>query len=364
MTKTITIPQSTIDSLSAGTYTLKIEATANGFSSSQSTEFVTWNKPSIMIPTLGEYNTAFSFDLVIGGINGSATVIGLLDGSEFYRLNYAKDGTFTILVKESTVLALNGGSHTISFSLEDKQRKTASASTTFVKTMTVPIVAVPSNVGDKLNAFSVSYTIKNVQTEHPSLNAYMDTESNLIVSLPDAAITNSITIDNSIFDALEEGSHTIIIKVENDEGVTTKTVAFNKTVETEDAINLKLAYNDDTWDGSIVENRIFSETDVSYQGNAYKSFVDETPYDTEGEPVTGNMLASFSRGILNALASNVVRNSDGSYTEKSSSGVSTLTETDNGYTEVYTDKDGNTLTKNVFFNPDGSISESTSLTRS
>ena len=95
----------------------------------------------------------------------------------------------------------------------------------------------------------------------------------------------------------------------------------------------------------------------------YKSFEDVTPYQTKGEIVTGGLLASFSRGIQDAGASSFTKNNDGTYTEISANGVSVITPTETGYTEVYTDKENNVLTKNVFFNSDGSVAESVSYER-
>ena len=364
MTKTITIPQSVIDELSAGTHALNIEASANGYSSSQSFEFYSWNKPQITLPELGEYNTGFSFYMGISGLNGTATVIGKIDDNPYYQLNFAKDGTYKVSIGDGAVLAMNSGEHTLNFSLIDEQNKTASASTTFIRKASNPVVAVASNLGDKKAAFSISYTIKNVQSEHPTLDAFMDAISDPIVSYPDASLHNSIVIDANRFNALSNGSHTVIISVTNDVGTTNKNVSFNKVTNHETVTGLKLGYKDDTWDKNIVEDRIYQEKEVEYEGKSYLSYADMTPYETEGEVVTGSLLASMSRGIQNALPSNVVVNSDGSMTETGANGISVLTETENGYTEVITDKEGNTLTKNVFFNDDGSIAESTVFTRS
>lgn len=364
MTETITIPQSAIESLSAGTYSLTVSASSGIFSSEVSEEFITWNHPKIILPVLGEYNTAFSFDITIVGINEEATVTGMIDGEKFYQLNYAKDGTYNVKVTDGVILSLNGGSHTISFSLEDSRSKTATASTTFVRTSTKPVVAVTANIGVKKASFAIPYTIKNAKSEHPSLMAYMDALTDIIADIPDASIANSILVNSEVFNRLSNGSHTVIIVVTNDIGSTTKNVSFTKTNAKENYTGLKLGYKDDTWDADVLTDRIFSEREVNHEGHTYLSFKDETPYETEGEVVTGNLLASFSRGIQNALASNVVQNPDGSYTESSNNGISNLAITEDGYVEVFTDNEGNTLTKNVFFNSDKSIAESTTFTRS
>lgn len=365
MTQSITIPQSAIDELRAGTHTLTIEAVSdNGFSASQSQEFVTWNVPHMVVPELGEYNTGFSFDIEISNLNGRCTVIGELDDSPFYQLNYANEGIYSIRLSESLVLALSSGTHTLVFNLVDEQGKTATGTTSFVRTPSFPAVSVVTNLGDRKAAFSVNYTIKNVQSERPTLDAYMDSRDNPFISYPDASISTNFTVNNNVFNALDNGSHTIIIDVTNAVGTTTKNVSFNKVSHTENITGLKLGYKDDTWDKTVLEDRIFEERQVDYDGQLYMSFEDKTPYDTEGEVVTGSLLASMSRGIQNALPSNVVTDASGVMTETSANGVSVLTETQDGYIEVITDSEGNTLTKTVFFNNDGTIAESTSFVRS
>lgn len=364
MTGTITIPQSVIDNLRVGTHTLTIEAVAGDVANSQSSDFITLYKPIIVVPPLGEYNTGFSFDITISNLNGRCTVVGEIDGQRFYQLNYGVEGTYTITLSEGQVLAMSGGEHTIVFYVTDDQGKTATGTTTFIRKPTAPSVSVVTNLGDRKAAFSVNYTIKNVQSERPTLDAYMDSRDNPFISYPDASISNSFTVNNNVFNALDEGSHTIIIDVTNAVGTTTKNVSFNKVIRSESITGLKLGYKDDTWDKTVLEDRIFEERQVDYDGEVYMSFEDKTPYDTEGEVVTGSLLASMSRGIQNALPSNVVTDASGVMTETSANGVSVLTETQDGYIEVITDSEGNTLTKTVFFNNDGTIAESTSFVRS
>lgn len=362
MTKTINVTQEILDSLSSGAHTLKIVATtASGFSAYDTATFSSVSNPEIsLLGSQGEHGSAFDFPITLSNINNTATLQGYLDGSMFYQLNFATDGTYTVFVPDGTVSVLAGGSHQITFVLTDEKNKSASASTTFTKTYTKPVVSVASNMGDKIASFAIPFTIKNAKSEHPSLVAYMDSTTDIIFQTNDASNISSVTVN---LNGLTSGSHTVILAVTNYAGTTTKNVSFNKAVYDGSTQALKLGYQDDTWDANTVEDRIYTETIVRYEGVNYKSYEDMTPYVTEGDVVTGGLLAALSRGIQNAGASNLIRNSDGTYTETSANGVSVITPTDDGYTEVFTDKENNVLTKNVFFNPDGSVAESTSFER-
>lgn len=362
MTTTINITQEILDNLTSGEHTLNVKATSeSGFSATARGTFNKKGNFAISVPILGEYGSAFDFDIALEYVNGTANVFGYIDGVQFYQLNYGASGTYKVKVTDSTISSIGGGVHTITFTGNDTEGMSAEASQTFTKTYTYPLVSFATNLGDKTSAFSVSYAIKNVASEKPSLVAYMDTTDNVIIELADASTANSFTIDN--FEELEDGSHTIILNVTNQAGTTTKNASFNKVSQSAVFTGLKLGYSDDTWDGTALENRIYSEKNVTYEGQTYKSFEDNTPYDTEGEPVTGALLAAFSRGVQNASASNTVMNANGTLTETSANGTSTITPTADGYTEVYVDKEGNTLTKNTFFNADGSISESTTYVK-
>ena len=364
MTKTINVTQEILDSLPSGDHTLKVTAmTTSGFSQEARAAFSTVSNPTITVDaSQGEHSTGFSFDIVLFGINDNADVKGYIDGQQFYQLNYAIDGTYSVEISDNTLISLGGGEHQITFSLTDAKGKTANATSTFSKLYSLPIVSLASTLGDKTAAFAVPFSIKNAQSEHPSLAAYVDTTVTPIFQTDDASQINSVTVDNEVFSALDNGAHSVIIVVTNDAGSTTKTASFNKTVSDSSYSGLKLGYSDDTWDGSITENRLYEESEVTYLGQTYKSFEDKTPYDTEGEVVTGGLLAAFSRGVQNASSANIQRGADGSYTESSANGTSVLSKTDNGYVEVFTDKEGNTLTKNVTFNEDG-VTESTTYTR-
>lgn len=360
MTKTINITQEILDSLSSGNHTLKVTATtASGFSASDTASFSTVTNPAITVDAdLGTISSEFSFDMTLSGINDTATVRGFIDNVEFYRLNNAYDGTFTVTVSDNMLYNIGGGEHEITFSLTDAKTKRASSYSVFTKTFVKPVVSVPSNLGDKIASFPINYSILNAKSEHPSLVAYMDSVTDVIYQTSDASTANSFTVN---VNDLSTGSHTVIIAVTNDAGTTTKNVSFNKAVDDGTHAGLKLGYLDDTWDD--VDDRIFAETTVRYQGVNYKSFEDSTPYQTKGEVVTGSLLAAFSRGVQDAGASNLTKNNDGTFTEVSANGVSIITPTETGYTEVYTDKEGNVLTKNVFFNADGSVAESISYER-
>lgn len=362
MTQTINVTQEILDGLSSGEHTLEVTATTeSGFTASNTATFVTVGNPEIDVDaSQGGHASAFSFDITLEGVNGNATVYGYIDNVEFYQLNYGVDGTYSVNVGDSVLNALGGGSHEISFSLTDSKGKSASATSSFTKIYSLPVVSVASNVGDKTGSFALPFTILNAKSEHPSLSVYMDATTDEIFQTDDAANVSSVTIDTT---ELAQGTHSIIIEVTNDAGTTTKTTAFNLTAGDKTYTGLKLGYSDDTWDSTVLENRIYEETDVTYQGQTYKSFEDVTPYDTEGEVVTGGLLASLSREVQNAGASTLTRNSDGSYTEISAHGVSNLTRTSDGYVEVYTDKEGNVITKNVYINVDGSVSESTVFER-
>lgn len=304
--------------------------------------------------SVGEVSRTFSFTFSID--TPSDLVTADIDGTEFYQLNYPQINTnYPISVSDNLLASIGGGSHVITVrSGED------TAEVTFSKIPSIPVVSVPSNVGDKKSSFVIPFTIKNAKSEHPALVAYMDTVTTIIFQTDDASNINSITVDVT---DLEAGAHSVIIAVTNDAGTTTKNTAFNLVADDKSYTGLKLGYNDDTWDGTVLENRIYEETDVTYAGKTYKSYEDKTPYDTEGEVVTGGLLAAMSRGVQNAGASNLTRNTDGSYTEISANGVSNLVKTDNGYAEVFTDKEGNILTKNVYINADGSVAESTTFER-
>ena len=362
MTKTINVTQEILDSLPSGNHTLKVTATTtSGFSQEAIATFSTVSNPTITVDaSQGVHSTGFSFDITLFGINDTADVKGYIDGQQFYQLNYAVDGTYSVGVSDNTLMALGGGEHQIEFALTDAKGKQTTATTSFTKLATLPVVSVPSNVGDKKSSFAIPFTIKNAKSEHPALVAYMDTVTTIIFQTDDASNINSITVDVT---DLEAGVHSVIIAVTNDAGTTTKNTAFNLVADDKSYTGLKLGYNDDTWDGTVLENRIYEETDVTYAGKTYKSYEDKTPYDTEGEVVTGGLLAAMSRGVQNAGASNLTRNTDGSYTEISANGVSNLVKTDNGYAEVFTDKEGNILTKNVYINADGSVAESTTFER-
>ena len=362
MTQTINITQEILDSLSSGEHTLKVTATTeSGFSSETTAKFTTVSNPIITVESdYGERSEEFEIDVNLFGINDNATVYGKIDGQDFYQLNFGTDGDYKVKVSDNTLAVLGGGEHEIVFTLSDAKGKTASATTRFIKTYTLPVVSVPSNVGDKKSSFAIPFTIKNAKSEHPALVAYMDTVTTIIFQTDDASNINSITVDVT---DLEAGAHSVIIAVTNDAGTTTKNTAFNLVADDKSYTGLKLGYNDDTWDGTVLENRIYEETDVTYAGKTYKSYEDKTPYDTEGEVVTGGLLAAMSRGVQNAGASNFTRNTDGSYTEISANGVSNLVKTETGYVEVYTDKEGNILTKNVYINADGSVAESTTFER-
>ena len=362
MTKTISVSQEVVDTLSAGEHTFTVTAESeDGFSTSASQDFYAVGFPTITVDAdFGTKSSGFDFDIVLFAINDNATVIGNIDGQAFYRLNYAVDGTYTVRVSDRAIQSIGGGEHTITFELTDARGKTANSTSTFTKIYTLPIVSVASNVGDKKAAFAIPFTIMNAKSEHPALVAYMDTVTTIIFQTDDASNINSITVDVT---DLEAGAHSVIIAVTNDAGTTTKNTAFNLVADDKSYTGLKLGYNDDTWDGTVLENRIYEETDVTYAGKTYKSYEDKTPYDTEGEVVTGGLLAAMSRGVQNAGASNLTRNTDGSYTEISANGVSNLVKTDNGYAEVFTDKEGNILTKNVYINADGSVAESTTFER-
>lgn len=360
MTKTVNITQAVLDSLSSGNHTLRVTAiTDSGFSASDSATFSTVTNPVITVDAdLGTVSGEFSFDMVLSGINDTAMVKGYIDNVEFYQLNYAFDGTYTVTVSENMLYSIGGGEHEITFNLTDTKTKRAYSYSVFNKTFTKPIVSVPTNLGDKISSFPVSYTIKNVRSEKPSLVAYMDSVTDVIYQTSDASTAGSFTVN---INDIATGSHTIIIAVTNDAGTTTKNVSFNKAVDDGTYTGLKLGYMDDTWDD--VDDRIFAESTVRYEGVNYKSFEDVTPYQTKGEVVTGSLLAAFSRGVQDAGASSLTKNNDGTFTEVSANGVSVITPTDTGYTEVFTDKEGNVLTKNVFFNTDGSVAESISYER-
>lgn len=310
-----------------------------------------------VIPSaIGTISSAFNFTISID--TASDIVRADIDGSDFYQLNYPETDTeYTVNVTDNMLYSIGGGEHIITVhSGED------TATVTFTKTFTLPVVSVASNLGDKQGAFAVPFSIKNAQSEHPSLSAYVDTTVTPIFTTDDASQINSVTVDNEVFSALDNGAHSVIIVVTNDAGSTTKTASFNKTTADSSFSGLKLGYTDDTWDGSVTENRLYEESEVTYLGHTYKSFEDKTPYDTEGEVVTGGLLAAFSRGVQNASSANIQRGADGSYTETSANGVSVLSKTDTGYVEVFTDKEGNTITKNVAFNSDG-VAESTTYRR-
>ena len=356
------LTQDILNGLSSGEHTLTVKATTeSGFSNTSSSTFDVVSNPSIAVESdFGNRSSAFDIPITLFGINDNATFIGEVDGQAFYQLNFAVDGNYTVHITDNLLLGLGGGLHQIEFSLTDMKGKTASGLTQFTKLATVPIVSVPSNVGDKKASFAIPYSIKNAQSEHPALVAYLDAVTDIIYQNDDASTTTSFTVDLTDVD---DGVHSVIVAVTNTAGTTTKNVAFNKVSDDKTYTGLKLGYSDDTWDGTVLENRIYEETDVTYAGHTYKSYEDKTPYDTEGEVVTGGLLAAMSRGVQNAGASNLVKNSDGSYTETSANGISNITPTENGYVEVFTDKEGNILTKNVYFNMDGSVAESTTFER-
>jgi len=362
MTQTIYVTQEILDGLSSGDHVLKVVATTtSGFSAEDSATFATVSDPTIFVEEdQGEHAEGFTFDISLVAINDNAMVYGYIDGKQFYQLNYAIDGTYTVKVTDNALAGIAGGEHEITFTLSDKRSKAAHASTTFSKVYNVPVVSVASNVGDKKSNFALPFTIRNAKSEHPALAAYLDSTVTPIFQTDDASAITSITIDVS---EIEAGTHSIILAVTNEAGTTTKNTAFNLVTDDKTYTGLKLGYFDDTWDGTVLENRIYTETEVVYAGQTYKSYEDKTPYDTEGEVVTGGLLAAMSRGVLNAGASTLTRNSDGSYTEISANGVSNLARTEDGYVEVYTDKVGNVLTKNVYINTDGSVSESTTYER-
>lgn len=303
---------------------------------------------------VGTVSSAFDFTFSID--TPSDLVTADIDGQNFYQLNYpVVDTEYTVGVTDNMLYPIGGGSHIITLhSGED------TATVTFSKNYSLPVVSVATNVGDKKASFILPFTIKNATSEHPALVAYMDAPITPIFQTDDASAINSITIDVS---ELDVGTHSVILAVTNDAGTTTKNTAFNYVNDDKTYTGLKLGYSDDTWDGTILENRIYEETDITYAGKTYKSFEDKTPYDTEGEVVTGGLLAAMSRGVQDAGASTLTKNADGSYTEVSANGISNLVRTDNGYVEVYTDKEGNVLTKNVYINADGSVSESTTFER-
>lgn len=355
------------EKLSGGTHTLTVNCyNTHGYKGTISHEFTYIGTPKIEVDNnLGEHSSEFVFDFSVTGINDSASIIAYIDDNIFYQLNYATDGRYSVKVNDSVMTSIGGGSHTIRFTLTDKLDKTATASTTFSKLANKPIVFMANNLGDRTATFTVTYVIKNAYSEHPSLKAYMDSknESNVIADIADASTTNHFTLSAAKFADLSEGSHTIITVVTNTAGSTTVNTAFNVVKSGDLHSGLKLGYEDDTWDGTTYPNRIYEQNTVIHNDQEYQTFIDRTPYDTEGESVTGGMLAMLSRGIQNALSANVIVNSDGSLTETSANGTTTLTKTDDGYIEVYTDKDNNTITKQVFFNVDGTIAESTSYVK-
>lgn len=362
MTKTIGVSQEIVDSLSAGEHIFSVVAeSVDGFVTTESQSFWAVGFPAISVESdFGSKSEGFEFNITLSSINDNAVVIGKIDGKQFYQLNYAFSGVYTVRVSDNSVLALSGGEHIITFELVDARGKTASSLSTFTKIYSVPVVSVASNVGDKKSNFALPFTIRNAKSEHPALAAYLDSTVTPIFQTDDASAITSITVDVS---EIEAGTHSIILAVTNEAGTTTKNTAFNLVTDDKTYTGLKLGYFDDTWDGTVLENRIYTETEVTYAGQTYKSYEDKTPYDTEGEVVTGGLLAAMSRGVLNAGASTLTRNSDGSYTEISANGVSNLARTEDGYVEVYTDKVGNVLTKNVYINTDGSVSESTTYER-
>ena len=362
MTQTINVTQETIDSLPSGEHTLTVKATNDGgFSATADASFSTVTNPVITVDeNLGTYADEFEFPMTLSDINGSATVIGNIDGQKFYQLNFAYNGTYNVKVSENLLYTIGGGEHEITFSLTDEKTKRASASAIFKKQMTKPIVSVATNLGDKIKSFAIAFSIKNAKSEHPSLAAYMDSVSDIIYQTEDAANVSAFTVNIT---ELASGSHTVIIAVTNEAGTTTKNVSFNVVGDDTDYVGLKLGYSDDTWDKGQLDNRIYEESTVRYEGVSYKSFEDRTPYETEGEVVTGGLLAAFSRGIQNASASSLTPNNDGTYTSRSIDGVSIITPTDTGYSEVFTDKENNVLTKNVFLNTDRSVAESISYER-
>lgn len=362
MTKTINITQEILDSLPSGDHILTVTATSeSGFNATDTASFSTVSNPVITVdPDLGTHTDEFTFDVTLSGLNGSATLFAMIEDKQFYQLNYAYESTYRVKVNSNLMFTLGGGEHQITLSLTDKKGKTATATTVFTKRSTKPVVSTATNLGDKIRSFAIALTIKNARSEHPSLAAYMDSLTDLIYQVDDASNISGFPVN---INDLSIGSHTVIIAVTNDAGTTTKNVSFNVVGDDVDHLGLKLGYKDDTWDKGQLDNRIYEETTVRYEGVSYKSFEDRTPYETEGEVVTGGLLAALSRGIQDASSSNFVRNSDGTYTETSMNGVSNITVTSDGYIEVYTDREGNVLTKHTFFNSDGTVAESTSFER-
>ena len=365
MTQTINVTQEILDSLLDGDHVLKVVATtARGFSAEDSATFYTTVSPTITVDAnLGEHGEGFSFDVTIANINYHSTMYGYLDGELFYQLNYGENGTYEVTISDNVFYSLAGGEHNITFTLTDKRGKSASASSKFEKMFTLPVFTIASDVGDRTGGFSIPITIKNALSEHPSMDVYIDTTTTATYHTDDASQIDNVTITEDIFLSLDDGAHSVIVSVTNYAGTTTKTTAFNK-VESESTFSgLKLGYSDDTWDSTITENRLYEDSEVEFLGHTYKSFEDKTPYDTEGEVVTGGLLASVSRGILNASSANTTRGNDGAYTETSANGVSILSPTGGGYVETFSDRNGNTLTKRVIFDNNRTLSESITYTR-
>ena len=189
MTKTINITQETLDSLPSGEHTLEVTATNDGgFSSSDTATFTTVSNPTITIPDdLGSVSSEFTFEMTLEGINGTATVYGSINNANFYQLNFATDGKYTVTISDNTLYSMGGGEHDVVFTLTDSKTKRATATSKFNKTYTKPIVSVPTNMGDRIASFSIPYTIKNARSEHPSLVAYMDTVTEVIYQTDDAS---------------------------------------------------------------------------------------------------------------------------------------------------------------------------------
>ena len=104
MTKTISVSQETIDSLTAGEHIFSVVAESeDGFSTTASQSFYAVGFPTITVDSdFGTKTEGFNFDITLHAINDSALVLGKIDGVVFYQLNYAIDGVYNVGVSDNS----------------------------------------------------------------------------------------------------------------------------------------------------------------------------------------------------------------------------------------------------------------------
>lgn len=125
---------------------------------------------------------------------------------------------------------------------------------------------------------------------------------------------------------------------------------------------LYLAYQNDVWDTETFPNRIFKESNTTYQGEDVKAFEDVTPYSQEGTHVTGGLLAEMVQNIMGFIPSHTEFSVDGlSIVQTNPSGTLTTTFSADGLTitKVFEDQNENTATMVTTFDASGLVIDST-----